>query len=145
MNARTDARGVVAHGRRSDSRLREFTTRRSASESKPTVRKWTLVPQQIVERGVGDSPADVAESEEKAQRRMTAPRQRWENAPRSDVETSSARKSCEGFTIADLATPIEEFERLVARRFGLGQLQAAMKAATIRGALRDLAQEGARV
>lgn len=72
---------------------------------------------------------------------MTAPRQRWENAPRSDVETSSARKSCEGFTIADLATPIEEFERLVARRFGLGQLQAAMKAAT----LRDLAQEGARV
>lgn len=75
---------------------------------------------------------------------MTAPRQRGENAPRSDVETSSARKSCEGFTIADLATPIEEFERLVARRFGLGQLQAAMKAATIRGALRDLAQEGAK-
>ncbi|MGN0930526.1 MAG: hypothetical protein ACI4NP_02285 [Thermoguttaceae bacterium] len=116
---------------------------RVAAEPKPQVRKMTLIPQQIVARGTCRSSAVAAEKEEAAPRMIATP-QRVVNAPRENVESSNARKSCEGFTIADLSTPIEEFETLVARRFRLGRLQAAMKAATIRNALRDLAEEGAR-
>lgn len=116
---------------------------RVAAEPKPQVQKMTLVPQQLVERGTRRSYALATEKEEAAPRMIATP-QRVDNAPRETVESSKARKSCEGFTIADLSTPIEEFETLVARRFRLGRLQAAMKAATIRSALRDLAEEGAR-
>lgn len=116
---------------------------RVSTEPKPQVQKWTLVPQQVVKRGGGKPTAPVAEKEESAAR-ARAPREMVATAPREDVESSNARDCCEGFTVADLATPLREFETIVARRFRLGRLQAAMKAAMIRGALRDLAEEGAR-
>lgn len=116
---------------------------RVSTEPKPQVQKWTLVPQQVVKRGGGKPTAPVAEKEESAARER-APREMVATAPREDVESSNARDCCEGFTVADLATPLREFETIVARRFRLGRLQAAMKAAMIRGALRDLAEEGAR-
>ena len=116
---------------------------RVSTEPKPQVQKWTLVPQQVVKRGGGKPTAPVAEKEESAARER-APREMVATAPREDVESSNARDCCEGFTVADLATPLREFETIVARRFRLGRLQAAMKAATIRGALRDLAEAGAR-
>ena len=116
---------------------------RVSTEPKPQVQKWTLVPQQVVKRGGGKPTAPVAEKEESAARER-APREMVATAPSEDVESSNARDCCEGFTVADLATPLREFETIVARRFRLGRLQAAMKAAMIRGALRDLAEEGAR-
>lgn len=116
---------------------------RVSTEPKPQVQKWTLVPQQVVKRGGGKPTAPVAEKEESAARER-APREMVATAPREDVESSNARDCCEGFTVADLATPLREFETIVARRFRLGRLQAAMKAAMIRGALRDLAEAGAR-
>ncbi|MGN0910921.1 MAG: hypothetical protein ACI4NV_05815 [Thermoguttaceae bacterium] len=115
---------------------------RVSTEPKPQVQKWTLVPQQVVKRGWSKPTASAAEHEETTAFRR-APREMVASAPKEDVETSNARDCCEGFTIADLATPLKEFETIVARRFRLGRLQAAMKAATIRGALRDLAEEGA--
>lgn len=116
---------------------------RVSTEPKPQVQKWTLLPQQVVKRGGGKPTAPVAEKEESAARER-APREMVATAPREDVESSNARDCCEGFTVADLATPLREFETIVARRFRLGRLQAAMKAAMIRGALRDLAEAGAR-
>lgn len=116
---------------------------RVSTEPKPQVQKWTLVPQQVVKRGGGKPTAPVAEKEESAARER-APREMVAPAPREDVESSNARDCCEGFTVEDLATPLREFETIVARRFRLGRLQAAMKAAMIRGALRDLAEAGAR-
>lgn len=116
---------------------------RVSTEPKPQVQKWTLVPQQVVKRGGGKPTAPVAEKEESAARER-APREMVATAPREDVESSNARDCCEGFTVADLATPLREFETIVARRFRLGRLQAAMKAAMIRGALRDLAEAGTR-
>ena len=97
----------------------------------------------VGEGGGGKPPGADAEQEEAAARER-APREMVATAPREDVESSNARDCCEGFTVADLATPLREFETIVARRFRLGRLQAAMKAAMIRGALRDLAEAGAR-
>lgn len=93
-----------------------------AAEQKLEREMWTIMPQQVVEKGAVRTRESDAEKEKAAQ---------WEFVPQGRVEKGA---------LEEFSKPIEEFETLVSRRFRLGRLQAAMEAAMIR----DLAEEGAR-